>query len=118
MFRFRKIKGKKGLQVGVESLIKVHPVIINTGITELKLKEAKKNFSRFHEVSQRMLNDVNSIFLALNKPMKDTWNNGKSFTHIPLDAFFYSFKQITEVFIQGNLVSKRDKPQRSVPDKI
>ena len=65
-----------------------------------------------------MLNDADSIFLAMNKPMKDTWNNGKFFTHIPLDAFFYSFKQITEVFIQGNLVSKRDKPQRGVPDKI
>ena len=64
-----------------------------------------------------MLNDVNSIFLALNKPMKDMWNNEKSFTHIPLDAFFYSFKQITEVFIQGDLVSKQDKPRRGASDK-
>ena len=64
-----------------------------------------------------MLNDVNNIFLALNKPMKDMWNNEKSFTHIPLDAFFYSFKQITEVFIQGDLVSKQDKPRRGASDK-
>ena len=64
-----------------------------------------------------MLNDVNSIFLAFNKPMRDMWNNEKSFTHMPLDAFFYSFKQITEVFIQGDLVSKQDKPRRGASDK-
>ena len=72
---------------------------------------------RFHGVSQSMLNDVNSIFLALNKPIKDMWNNKKSFTHMPLDAFFCSIKPITEVFIQGSLVSKQDKPRRGASDK-
>ena len=48
--------------------------------------------------------------------MKDLWSNKKSFTHIPLDAFFHSFKSIPEVFIQGSLVTKKDKPRRAGPD--
>ena len=63
-----------------------------------------------------MLNDVDSVFLALNKPVQDMWNN-QSFTHIPLDALFYSLRPITEVFIQGSLVSKQDKPRKEFYDE-
>ena len=94
----------------------MHPVITNSDIEIKALKKAKTNINRFHGVSWKMLNDVDSMFLALNKPMQDMWNNEKSFTHIPLDALFYSLRPITEVFIQGSLVSKQDKPRKEFSD--